>query len=171
MAHWPTDHVVDNANYLKYGGTFALYFVLNWCGMTSLGLVCECVAMLVGTPWVALWLIVRSLIQMSVGTTPPLINIITVLGHNQRLHILLLPPPRPRLLQMGLWYALISNSVRLANTAIWHQKQAGIEFWRLDCVDRRGYGDLGADVLFHEMEDGEGEEEGGCGGGREGREG
>ncbi len=170
MAHWDTEHAVDNANYLKHGGTFALYFILNWCGMTSLGLVCECVAMLVGTPWVALWLIVR-FPRHTLYPTTPLLTTKTVLGHNQRLHLLLLPRPRPRLLQMGLRHALIPNSIRLPNTTIRHKKQVRLEFRRLDCVDCRGDGYLGADVLFHAVEDDQGEEEGGGSRGGESREG
>ncbi|KAI8192046.1 Nitrosoguanidine resistance protein SNG1 [Colletotrichum sp. SAR 10_86] len=41
-----------------YGsGTFPVYWMLNFAGMTALGLACENVAMIVGQPWTALWLI------------------------------------------------------------------------------------------------------------------
>ncbi|KAF9876840.1 hypothetical protein CkaCkLH20_05686 [Colletotrichum karsti] len=41
-----------------YGrGTFPVYWMVNFAGMTALGLACENVAMLVGQPWTALWLI------------------------------------------------------------------------------------------------------------------
>jgi len=41
-----------------YGkGSFPVYWMLNWVGMISLGLACENVAMVVGMPWTAFWLI------------------------------------------------------------------------------------------------------------------
>lgn len=41
-----------------YGnGTFPVYWMLNFFGMIALGLACENVAMIVGQPWQALWLI------------------------------------------------------------------------------------------------------------------
>ncbi|KAK1598466.1 MNNG and nitrosoguanidine resistance protein [Colletotrichum navitas] len=41
-----------------YGrGTFPVYWMLNFVGMSALGLACENVAMIVGQPWTALWLI------------------------------------------------------------------------------------------------------------------
>ncbi|TDZ10341.1 Nitrosoguanidine resistance protein SNG1 [Colletotrichum sidae] len=41
-----------------YGrGTFPVYWMLNFAGMSALGLACENVAMLIGQPWTALWLI------------------------------------------------------------------------------------------------------------------
>ncbi|KAF2149036.1 hypothetical protein K461DRAFT_56610 [Myriangium duriaei CBS 260.36] len=42
----------------KYGmATFVVFWTLNYVGMIALGLACENVAMLVGMPWVGLWLI------------------------------------------------------------------------------------------------------------------
>ncbi|QIW99354.1 hypothetical protein AMS68_004872 [Peltaster fructicola] len=38
-------------------GTFPLYWMLNFFGMIALGLSCENVAMLIGQPWTAMWLI------------------------------------------------------------------------------------------------------------------
>ncbi|OLN92786.1 Nitrosoguanidine resistance protein SNG1-like protein 1 [Colletotrichum chlorophyti] len=41
-----------------YGrGTFPVYWMVNFAGMTALGLACENVAMIIGQPWTALWLI------------------------------------------------------------------------------------------------------------------
>ncbi|KAK1450643.1 MNNG and nitrosoguanidine resistance protein [Colletotrichum cuscutae] len=41
-----------------YGrGTFPVYWMLNFVGMSALGLACENVAMIIGQPWTALWLI------------------------------------------------------------------------------------------------------------------
>ena len=38
-------------------GTFPVYWMLNFFGMVALGLACENVAMVVGAPWMGLWLI------------------------------------------------------------------------------------------------------------------
>ena len=38
-------------------GTFVVYWMINFIGMIALGLACENVAMIVGTPWTAMWLI------------------------------------------------------------------------------------------------------------------
>lgn len=41
-----------------YGhATFVVYWLVNYVGMCALGLACENVAMIIGQPWVALWLI------------------------------------------------------------------------------------------------------------------
>lgn len=41
-----------------YGaGSFVVFWMLNWVGMTALGLASENVAMVVGMPWMAFWLI------------------------------------------------------------------------------------------------------------------
>lgn len=48
--------VAENAN--TYGkGTFVVYWMVNFVGMSALGMACENMAMLVGQPWVSLWLI------------------------------------------------------------------------------------------------------------------
>ena len=48
--------VATNAN--AYGrATFVVYWMVNFVGMTALGLACENVAMIVGQPWTALWLV------------------------------------------------------------------------------------------------------------------
>ena len=41
-----------------YGkGTFVVYWMINFVGMSALGLACENVAMIIGQPWTAMWLI------------------------------------------------------------------------------------------------------------------
>ncbi|KAL8850010.1 MAG: hypothetical protein Q9221_005027 [Calogaya cf. arnoldii] len=41
-----------------YGkGTFVVYWMINYVGMIALGLACENVAMVIGQPWTAMWLI------------------------------------------------------------------------------------------------------------------
>lgn len=41
-----------------YGkGTFVVYWMINFIGMIALGLACENVAMIIGQPWTAMWLI------------------------------------------------------------------------------------------------------------------
>ena len=48
--------VAENPN--AYGkGTFVVYWMINYVGMIALGLACENVAMLIGQPWTALWLV------------------------------------------------------------------------------------------------------------------
>ena len=52
----PHTVVADDAN--AYGkGSFPVYWMINFVGMASLGLPCENMAMIVGQPWTALWLI------------------------------------------------------------------------------------------------------------------
>lgn len=49
---------VGHGNPDAYGrGSFPVYWMLNFCGMAALGLACENVAMLIGQPWMGLWLI------------------------------------------------------------------------------------------------------------------
>lgn len=38
-------------------GTFVVYWMLNWVGMSALGLASENVTMVIGQPWTAMWLI------------------------------------------------------------------------------------------------------------------
>ncbi|MCJ1291198.1 hypothetical protein MMC34_002741 [Xylographa carneopallida] len=48
--------VVNNAN--TFGkATFVVYWMVNFIGMGALGLACENVAMVIGQPWTAMWLI------------------------------------------------------------------------------------------------------------------
>ena len=52
----PETMVANNAN--SYGkGTFVVYWMINFIGMIALGLACENVAMTIGQPWTAMWLI------------------------------------------------------------------------------------------------------------------
>ena len=52
----PDTSVANNPN--AYGkGTFVVYWMINFVGMSALGLACENVAMVVGQPWTAMWLI------------------------------------------------------------------------------------------------------------------
>ena len=49
---------VEVANATAYGhGTFPIFWMINFIGMSALGLACENVAMLIGQPWTAMWLI------------------------------------------------------------------------------------------------------------------
>ncbi len=51
-----------------YGkGTFLVYWMINFIGMTALGLACENVAMLLGQPWTAIWLIFWVITNVSTG--------------------------------------------------------------------------------------------------------
>ena len=59
LGYYPAEDVFNNANPLGRG-TFPVYWMLNFFGMTALGLSCENVAMVIGTPWTALWLIVSN---------------------------------------------------------------------------------------------------------------
>jgi hypothetical protein len=50
--------VMAEGNPISYGsGTFVVYWMLNFFGMIALGLACENVAMVVGMPWMGLFLI------------------------------------------------------------------------------------------------------------------
>ena len=54
----PADQLSVANNATAYGhGTFPVFWMINFIGMCALGLACENVAMLVGQPWTALWLI------------------------------------------------------------------------------------------------------------------
>ncbi|OJD34904.1 mnng and nitrosoguanidine resistance protein [Diplodia corticola] len=54
----PTNAERGNAAaYGKGGAAFLVYWMLNFCGMAALGLACENVAMLIGQPWMGMWLI------------------------------------------------------------------------------------------------------------------
>ena len=53
-----TGVAIDNDNPNAYGrGTWVVYWMVNFVGMSALGLACENVAMLIGQPWTAMWLI------------------------------------------------------------------------------------------------------------------
>lgn len=62
----PHTEVAQNPN--AYGrGTFPVYWMINFVGMTALGLACENVAMAVGQPWTALWLIFWVITNVATG--------------------------------------------------------------------------------------------------------
>ncbi|KAF9692622.1 hypothetical protein EKO04_009744 [Ascochyta lentis] len=64
----PASHVwpVKNAN--GYGhATFMVYWMGNWIGMIAFGLASENMAMLLGTPWTALWLIFWVISNVATG--------------------------------------------------------------------------------------------------------
>jgi len=59
---WPT----NNPN--AYGrGTFVVYWMGNWVGMCAFGLASENMAMILGTPWTALWLIFWVISNVATG--------------------------------------------------------------------------------------------------------
>jgi hypothetical protein len=60
MNKHPASHVwpANNPNAYQHS-TFMVYWMLNWVGMTAFGLASENMAMLLGTPWTALWLICK----------------------------------------------------------------------------------------------------------------
>ncbi|KAJ9615647.1 hypothetical protein H2200_001723 [Cladophialophora chaetospira] len=66
LSTWPKNDVADNANYLGKS-TFLVYWMLNFFGMSALGLACENVAMLIGQPWTALWLVFWVITNVSTG--------------------------------------------------------------------------------------------------------
>ncbi|RYN40973.1 hypothetical protein AA0112_g2455 [Alternaria arborescens] len=60
------DQPADNPN--AYGsGTFLVYWMGNWIGMIAFGLASENMAMLLGTPWTALWLIFWVISNVATG--------------------------------------------------------------------------------------------------------
>ena len=64
----PTTHYQSAENPNAYGyGTFVVYWMGNWVGMTAFGLASENMAMLLGTPWTALWLIFWVISNVATG--------------------------------------------------------------------------------------------------------
>lgn len=58
--------IAANAN--AYGrGSFVVYWMLNWVGMTALGLPCENMAMILGFPWSSLFLIFWVISNVATG--------------------------------------------------------------------------------------------------------
>ncbi|KAI2625380.1 MNNG and nitrosoguanidine resistance protein [Hypomontagnella submonticulosa] len=54
----PASHVEPAVNATAYGrGSFVVYWMVNFIGMNALGIACENVAMIIGQPWTAAWLI------------------------------------------------------------------------------------------------------------------
>jgi hypothetical protein len=71
MNRSPGSHVWPEKNPNAYGrGTFPVYWMVNFVGMTALGLASENMAMLLGTPWTALWLIFWVISNVATGFYP-----------------------------------------------------------------------------------------------------
>ncbi len=68
MSNQPASHVWSAKNANAYGhGTFVVYWMGNWVGMIAFGLASENMAMLLGTPWTALWLIFWVISNVATG--------------------------------------------------------------------------------------------------------
>ncbi|KAF2266275.1 hypothetical protein CC78DRAFT_459613 [Lojkania enalia] len=68
MSNSPGSHVWPATNPNAYHrGTFVVYWMVNWVGMTAFGLASENMAMLLGTPWTALWLIFWVISNVATG--------------------------------------------------------------------------------------------------------
>jgi hypothetical protein len=68
MSNQPASHVWPAKNANAYGqATFVVYWMINWAGMTAFGLASENMAMLLGTPWTALWLIFWVISNVATG--------------------------------------------------------------------------------------------------------
>lgn len=68
MSNQPASHVWPAKNANAYGrGTFVVYWMGNWIGMIAFGLASENAAMLLGTPWTALWLIFWVISNVATG--------------------------------------------------------------------------------------------------------
>ena len=68
MTRHPASHVLPARNPNAYGrATFMVYWMGNWIGMTAFGLASENVAMVLGTPWTALWLIFWVISNVATG--------------------------------------------------------------------------------------------------------
>jgi len=61
-------HILPTRNPNAYGrGTFVVYWMGNWIGMCAFGLASENMAMILGTPWTALWLIFWVISNVATG--------------------------------------------------------------------------------------------------------
>ncbi|KAF2204555.1 hypothetical protein GQ43DRAFT_409211 [Delitschia confertaspora ATCC 74209] len=68
MSNQPASHFWPAKNPNAYGhGTFPVYWMINFTGMTAFGLASENMAMLLGTPWTALWLIFWVISNVATG--------------------------------------------------------------------------------------------------------
>lgn len=68
MSNAPASHIWPAQNANAYGhGTFVVYWMGNWIGMIAFGLASENMAMLLGTPWTALWLIFWVISNVATG--------------------------------------------------------------------------------------------------------
>jgi hypothetical protein len=85
----------DNPN--AYGhGTFVVYWMLNWIGMTALGLASENMSMAIGQPWTAMWLIFWVITNVSTSFNAlPLAPRFYYWGYAWPLHNSMFFPPSP----------------------------------------------------------------------------
>jgi hypothetical protein len=68
MSSSPGSHVEPAVGANAYGrATFVVYWTINWTAMTAFGIACENVAMVLGTPWTALWLIFWVISNVATG--------------------------------------------------------------------------------------------------------
>ena len=68
FANPPASQTEPAINPTAYGkGTFVVYWMINFFGMAALGLSCENVAMALGQPWTAMWLIFWVITNVSTG--------------------------------------------------------------------------------------------------------
>ncbi|KAF2499040.1 hypothetical protein BU16DRAFT_523636 [Lophium mytilinum] len=68
MSNHPASHVQPAVNANPYGkGTFMVYWMINWIAMIAFGIACENMAMMLGTPWTALWLIFWVISNVATG--------------------------------------------------------------------------------------------------------
>ncbi|KAF2733711.1 hypothetical protein EJ04DRAFT_553156 [Polyplosphaeria fusca] len=68
MSRRPASHLWPAQNPNAYfRGTFPVYWMVNFVGMTAFGLASENVAMLLGTPWTAFWLIFWVISNVATG--------------------------------------------------------------------------------------------------------
>lgn len=71
MGNKPGSHVWPEKNPTAFGkGTFVIYWMTNWISMCAFGLASENMAMLLGTPWTALWLIFWIISNVATGFYP-----------------------------------------------------------------------------------------------------
>lgn len=64
----PASPVLSAENANAYGkGTFVVFWMLNWVGMTALGLPCENMAMILGMPWSSFFLIFWVITNVATG--------------------------------------------------------------------------------------------------------
>lgn len=68
MHNQPASHIWPASNPNAYGkATFVVYWMGNWIGMIAFGIASENMAMLLGTPWTALWLIFWVISNVATG--------------------------------------------------------------------------------------------------------
>jgi hypothetical protein len=68
MSHPLGSHISPATNPNAYSkATFVVYWMANWIGMIAFGLASENMAMLLGTPWTALWLIFWVISNVATG--------------------------------------------------------------------------------------------------------